>query len=73
MAQLCFKSLENRLSGDLVNLSVPRNGDLGAAALLHLVSSTLPDQPPCDTTSLGCTLNPSLELNLPQPFTSLAQ
>lgn len=72
MAQLSFKSLEDRLSGDLVDLSVPRNGDLGAATLPHLVLSTLPDQPPCNTASLGRILNPSLELNLPQPFTSLA-
>lgn len=42
-----------------------RDGDLGPAARPDFVAPTLPDKTPGNVTSLGCTADPCLELNLP--------
>ena len=67
-AQLSFQSFEDGLSGELVDFPVPGESDLGAATPPHLVAPTLSEEAPCRASFVGGSLNPSLELNLPQPL-----
>ena len=65
--ELSFQSLEDGLSGELVNFPVPGDSDLGAATPPHLVAPTRSEEAPCRASFVGGLLNPFLELNLPQP------
>ena len=63
-AQLSLQGCEDAFGSDLVDLAVPWDCDLGSPALPDLVAPSLPDEPPLNSSSLGCALNAPLDLNL---------